>query len=84
MFANLEGTSLTDEIFNTTMCLFEETLNARPLIRVNDHPNDLEALTPNNFLLGSSNIAIPFLPSGSGERYTDLCKSFRTTQLTLV
>ena len=75
MFAILEARSLPGEILNTTTCLVELTLNPRTLTTVSDDTNNLEALTPNQFLLGRSNIAIQFLPSA--ERYTDLCQSFR-------
>ena len=50
--AVLEGRSLTDDVLTTTMCLLEHTLNARPLTSASDDPDDLEALTPNHFLLG--------------------------------
>ena len=60
------------------MCLEEQILNALPLTPVSDDPNYLEALTPNLFQMGQSNIAILFFPSA--ERYTDLSKSFRTAQ----
>ena len=45
MFAILGSRSLTDETLITTMCLVEQTLNARPLTAVSDDPADLEALT---------------------------------------
>ena len=78
MFAILEGRSLTDEILSTTLCLVEQTLNARPLTPVSDDPNDLEALTSNHLLLGRSNIAILCLTSA--ECYTDLRRNLRTAQ----
>ena len=49
MIAVLDGRSLTDDVLITTMCLLEQTLNARPLTSVSDDPDDLEALTPNHF-----------------------------------
>ena len=52
MIAILDNRSLTDEVLSTTMCLVEQTLNARPLTAVSDDPEDLTALTPNHFLLG--------------------------------
>ena len=59
MIAVLDGRSLTDDVLITTMCLVEQTLNARPLTSVSDDPDDLEALTPNHFLLGRANLALP-------------------------
>ena len=80
MIAVLDGRSLTDDVLITKMCLVEQTLNARPLTSVSDDPDDLEALTPNHFLLGSENLATPpFLPD-SQRRYTDLRQVFRVSQ----
>ena len=70
MIAILDNRSLTDEVLSTTMCLVEQTLNARPLTAVSDDPEDLTALTPNHFLLGRENASAPFMPSS--ERYHDL------------
>ena len=56
----------------------KQTLNARPLTSVSDDPDDLEALTPNNFLMGRANLATPFLPDA--QRYTDLRRVFRVSQ----
>ena len=74
MIAVLDGRSLTDDILITTMCLVEQTLIARPLTSVSDDPDDLEALTPNHFLMGRANLAKPFLPDA--QRYTDLRRVF--------
>ena len=38
MIAILDNRNLTDEVLNTTMCLVEQTLNARHLIAVSDDP----------------------------------------------
>ena len=78
MIAILDNRSLTDEVLSTTMCVVEQTLNARPLTAVSDDPEDLTALTPNHFLLGRENASAPFMPSS--ERYHDLRKSFKTAQ----
>ena len=37
--AVLDGRSLTDDVLLTTMCLVEQTLNARPLTCVSDNPD---------------------------------------------
>ena len=42
---------LTDEILNTTMCMVEKVLYARPVTPVSYDPNDIEALTPINVIL---------------------------------
>ena len=54
MIAILGNRALTDESLTTTMCLVEQTLNARPITPASDDPADLEALTPNHFIFGSS------------------------------
>ena len=78
MKAVLDGRSLTDDVLITTMCLVEQTLNARPLTSVSDDPDDLEALTPNHFLIGRASLATPFLPDA--QLYTDLRRVFRMSQ----
>ena len=78
MMAVLDGKSLTDDVLATTMCLVEQILNARPLTSVSDDTDDLEALTPNHFLLGRANLAAPFLPDA--QRYTDLRRVSRVAQ----
>ena len=78
MIAILDNRSLTDEVLSSKMCLVEQTLNARPLTAVSDHPEDLTALTTNHFMLGQENASAPFMPSS--ERYHDLRKSFKTAQ----
>ena len=78
MFAVLSGRGLTDEILTTTMCIVEHTLNGRPLTPVSSDPEDLEAITPNHFLIGRAGICIPFIPQA--EKYTDLRKAFRASQ----
>ena len=70
MIAIVDNRSLTHEVLSTTMCLVEQTLNARPLTAVTDDPEDLTALTTNHFLLGRENVSAPFMPSN--ERYHDL------------
>ena len=76
--AILDNISLTDEVLSTTMCLVEQTLNARTLTAVFDDPEDLKTLTPNHFLLGREKASAQFMPSN--ERYHDLRKSFKAAQ----
>ena len=44
------------------MCLVEQTLNSRPLKPVRSDVNDLEAIKPNHFLLGNTNLCLLYLP----------------------
>ena len=53
--------ALTDEMLSTFLTEVEGLLNSRPLTPVSDDPEDLEALTPNHFLIGR---ASPNLPPG--------------------
>ena len=78
MMAIVGNRKLTDDILSTTMCLVEQVLNSRPLTSVSDEPDDLEALTPNCFLLGRATPATPFIPDA--QRYTDLSRVFRVSQ----
>ena len=63
-YSILGNRRLTDETLSTTFCLVEQALNNRPLTPVSDDPNELEALTPNHFLLGRSSAALPSAVSG--------------------
>ena len=78
MFAVLNGRRLTEETLVTTLCLVEQLLNSRPLTAVSSDMSDLEALTPNHFLLGRSTV---FLPVGLIQA-TDHChrRVFRQAQ----
>jgi hypothetical protein len=49
--ALLQGQKVNDESLVTFMAETERILNDRPLTRQEDHPNDLEPLTPNKLLL---------------------------------
>ena len=69
MYAVLGNRSVTEDVLSTTMCLVEQTLNARPLT---------QAISPNHFLLGNKNLCLPYL-SGA-EQFVDHRKLFRQTQ----
>ena len=78
MYSILGARCLTLPVLTTTMCLVEQTLNARPITPVSDDPDDLEALTPNHFLLGSRVIAQPLIPDAT--RYVDCRKMYKVAQ----
>ncbi|XP_035225707.1 uncharacterized protein LOC118198197 [Stegodyphus dumicola] len=52
-------TILPYEEFFTQIFQIESVLNSRPLCPISNDPNDVEALTPAHFLIGSSLIALP-------------------------
>ncbi|XP_075263627.1 uncharacterized protein LOC142355301, partial [Convolutriloba macropyga] len=54
-YAVLRNRSITEDVLSTTMCLVEQTLNARLLTPVSSDVNDLESVTPNHFPLGNKN-----------------------------
>ena len=58
-YAVLGNRRLTDELLNTTFCLVEQSLNARPLVPASADATDLEALTPNHFLHGTRSTILP-------------------------
>ena len=58
-YAILGNRRLTDEILTTTFCLVEQSLNSRPLVPVSADATDLDALTPNHFLLGTAGSTMP-------------------------
>ena len=76
--AFLFNRSLSYEVLNSTMCLVEQTLNARPLTAVSDNPKDLTALTPNRFLRGRENASASI--KQTSERYHVLRKFFKVFQ----
>ena len=78
MYAVLGNRSVTEDVLSTTMCLVEQTLNARALTPVSSDATDLEAITPNHFLLGNKNLCLPYL-SGA-EQFVDHRKLLRQTQ----
>ena len=78
MYAELGNISVIEDVLSTTMGIVEQTLNARPLTPVSSDVSDLEALTPNHFLLGNRNVCLPNLPCA--EEFVDHQKQFRQTQ----
>lgn len=51
----------TPDVFHTVLCEAEAMLNDRPITRLSENPNDLEALTPTHLLLLKGK---PVLPPG--------------------
>lgn len=47
------------DTLNTLLVEIESIFNSRPLTSVSDHPDDLEPITPNHFLLGRANYNYP-------------------------
>ena len=78
MYSVLGNRSVTEDVISTTMCIVEQTLNARPIAPVSSDVNDLEALTPNHFLRGNKNVCLPYLPCA--EEFVDHRKLIRQTQ----
>ena len=78
MYAVMGNRSVTEDVLSATMFLVEQTLSARPLTPVSSDATDLEAITPNDFLLGNKNLCLPYL-SGA-EQFVDHRKLFPQTQ----
>ena len=57
--ALLKQQTVDDECLHTLMCEVESIMNGRPLTKVSDDPNDLEALTPNHLLLLQPGPSLP-------------------------
>ncbi|XP_053686216.1 uncharacterized protein LOC128735749 [Sabethes cyaneus] len=53
----------SDEVFRNTLTEIENVVNSRPLTHVPIDPDSAPALTPNHFLLGSSNGTKPLITS---------------------
>lgn len=68
LFSLTQQQSLSDETLATLFCEVEAIVNSRPITKVSDDINDLEALTPNHLLLMKST---PLLPP-SVTRKTDV------------
>ncbi len=58
-YAILGTQRLRDNLLSTVFCLVEQTLNSRPLVPASSDPSDLDALTPNHFLLGRPSVSLP-------------------------
>jgi hypothetical protein len=56
----LHGQVISDDVLETAMVETEALVNSRPLTQVSSNVNDLEAITPNHFLMPCSNPAKPF------------------------
>ena len=63
LYVILGSRRLTDEVLQTSLCLTEQFLNARPLTSVSNDPTEIEALTPNYFLLRGPCSSFPSLDS---------------------
>lgn len=59
LYSVLREQQMDDESLHTIMCEIEAILNDRPITRVSDDPNDLEALTPNHLLLLKRKPSLP-------------------------
>ena len=57
--AILRDQIVTDFHLMTVFAEAEALVNSRPLIPISDDINDLEALTPNHFLLGRASLNLP-------------------------
>ena len=82
MYVVLGNRSVTEDVLSTTMCIVEQTLNARPLTPVSSNVNDLEALLPNHFLLGNTNVCLPYILCA--EEFIDHQILFRKTHANLI
>ncbi|XP_070535105.1 uncharacterized protein [Ptychodera flava] len=50
---------MSDEALRTLFCEVEAIINSRPITRLSEDPNDLEALTPNHLLMLKPKQALP-------------------------
>ena len=55
----LKNQSPNDEGLSTLICEVEAILNTRPLMKVSDDPNNLQALSPNHLLLLHAGLECP-------------------------
>ena len=61
-YAKIGSRKLTPEVLETTFCLVEKSLNARPVTSVKVSPDGFEVLTPYHFLLGRNGTSFPSPP----------------------
>ena len=60
LFHRILGTRrLNDEVLSTTLCLVEQFVNNRPMVPASSDPTDLNALTPNHFLIVGTYSSFP-------------------------
>lgn len=55
----LKNQVLTDEVLSTAFAEVEWLVNSRPLTEVSSDLDDLQALTPNQFILGRGTLNLP-------------------------
>ncbi|XP_058448969.1 uncharacterized protein LOC131428927 [Malaya genurostris] len=59
LYRQLGPSRLSFEDVNTVLTQIEALMNSRPLLPMSDDPDDLAALTPAHFLIGTSMLALP-------------------------
>ena len=75
----LHGQVVTDEVLETAFAETEALVNSRPLTEVSSSSSDLEAITPNHFLISRAN---PVLPCGVfADKEISSKKRWRQTQV---
>ena len=75
----LYGQVVTDEVLETAFAETEALVNSRPLTEVSSSSSDLEAITPNHFLIYRAN---PVLPCGVfADKEVSSKKRWRQTQI---
>ena len=73
---------VTEDVLGTTLCSVEQALNSRPITPVSTDSRELEALTPNHFLLGQCATKFPsLLPGENFDHKKGTCE--RSCMLTL-
>ena len=60
-YAILGNRRLTDENLSPTFCIVEQSLHARPLVPASADASEIDALTPNHFLLRIAGSSLPSL-----------------------
>ena len=55
----IQNKLFTEECLSTFLCEVESILNQRPLTPISDDVNDLKALTPSHFIIGSYENTVP-------------------------